>query len=223
MRMNEGGSKFRFDSYFTNAVPCTKIPLPPTTPTQLITHHTTKWLSQCNSRSSPFRFSFSLGYPTFLSPWFCINKCKYRFIMNAFAWDVPFERVTAPAIAHMHSLATLRIPDLSKLSFYPNQHNNATTNSTPKHLEQSGGGRGEGGGGGMCEGSVQMLVSISLLLRRRIGVPCLQLNDNPWHWPLMNLIMRLLRPLSDSFPKHDSPWPFELPVSLHHVSTVHKR
>lgn len=37
--------------------------------------------------------------------------------MNALACTVPLVNVTAPAIAHMHSPATLLIPDLSKLSF----------------------------------------------------------------------------------------------------------
>jgi len=38
--------------------------------------------------------------------------------MNALACTVPFANVTAPAIAHIHSPATLLIPDLSRLSFY---------------------------------------------------------------------------------------------------------
>src|ERR1700728_656396 len=57
-------------------------------------------------------------YATFLSPRFCINNCRYRFTMNALACTVPLDTVTAPAIAHIHSPATLRIPDRSKLSFY---------------------------------------------------------------------------------------------------------
>jgi hypothetical protein len=37
--------------------------------------------------------------------------------MNALACTVPFDSVIAPAMAHIHSAATLCIPDLRKLSF----------------------------------------------------------------------------------------------------------
>jgi hypothetical protein len=73
--------------------------------------------------------------------------------MYALACTVPLDNVTAPAMAHIHSPATLRIPDLSKLSFYVN----ACT----------------------VRGDIQTRVSISLPLRHRIVFPCRLRDGNP--------------------------------------------